>query len=77
MSTNPPDSQQPGGSGGDAEDTRTNVRFRLKENPVHEHFTYSSSDDKSTCKLCKFRLAGKNSTSLGNLILFVFGFWFF
>jgi hypothetical protein len=54
------DEQQPGTAGSDSR-----VRFRLRENPVHQHFKYNSSDDKSTCNLCKFRLSGKNSTTLG------------
>jgi len=45
------------------------VRIRLTENPVHQHFTYKSAADKSTCNICKVQLSGKNSTSLSKFIL--------
>jgi|LakMenEpi03Aug12_release.lakeMendotaPanAssembly.Ray.scaffolds.fasta_scaffold3085791_1 hypothetical protein len=38
---------------------------KLKNNPVHGHYDYSSSTNKSICKICKIMLAGKNPTSLG------------
>jgi hypothetical protein len=44
------------------------VRIRLTENPVHQHFTYKSAADKSTCNICKVQLSGKNSTSLSKFI---------
>ena len=79
----PSDKEQlPGDTGGDGdvqvlEPGGSRVRFRLTENPVHQHFTYTSADDKSTCKICKVQLFGKNSTSLGKLIdLFVFAFFY-
>jgi hypothetical protein len=45
------------------------VRIRLTENPVHQHFTYKSAADKSTCNIFKVQLSGKNSTSLSKFIL--------
>jgi hypothetical protein len=44
---------------------REDAHVKLKNNPVHEHFDYSISTKKSTCKICKSQLAGKNPTSLG------------
>jgi hypothetical protein len=38
---------------------------RLKNNPVHDHFDFNSSTNKSTCKICKLQLSGKNPTGLG------------
>lgn len=49
--------------GGDGKKQENTVRLRT--NPVHEHFTYNSSTNKSTCKYCKSQLAGKNPTTLG------------
>jgi hypothetical protein len=67
------DSQQ--SAGGHAEEVEdspassaSDMRFRLKENPVHEHFKFTSDDKKSTCKLCKVQLAGKNPTSLSKCL---------
>jgi hypothetical protein len=57
------------GSGESSLNPPTNIRVRLKENPVHEHFTYSSQEKKSVCKTCKVSMAGKNSTSLSKFPL--------
>ena len=49
--------------------------IRLTENPVHQHFNYKSTADKSTCSICKVQLSGKNTTSLSkfiNIIIFCF-----
>jgi hypothetical protein len=66
------DSQQSGGHAEEVEDSPASsasaMRFRLKENPVHEHFKFTSDDKKSTCKLCKVQLAGKNPTSLSKCL---------
>jgi hypothetical protein len=42
--------------------------IRLTENPVHQHFNYKSTADKSTCSSCKVQLSGKNSTSQSKFI---------
>jgi hypothetical protein len=49
----------------DGDEDKEDCTVRLKNNPVHDHFEYSSISKKSTCKICKVQLAGKNPTSLG------------
>jgi hypothetical protein len=51
--------------GGVGDEDKEECTVRLKNNPVHDHFEYSSISKKSTCKICKVQLAGKNPTSLG------------
>ena len=55
---------QPSGDVEEAQGGKEEAGVKLLYNPVHQHYDYSKADNKSTCKICKYHMSGKNPTSL-------------